>query len=329
MRLRVAIIVAFAAGALVTSVLLVNDRPLEPAQLERIRTACPDCHGEVPVYTAAAIVHRRHAAFECLRCHGDVAVLKTADRLHSFLAPGFAGLVLLLLTGLAANLRLTRKKDGPASTPEPRSVRRFRARAMVVHWLHAASFAVMLVTGTIMFYDLTGMDGGRLVRTIHKAGAVIFVAVPILFSLFDPRAALAFLKEVFLWNRDDLAWLKSAVRFYFGRKTEMPRQDYLNGDQRLWQFVTVITGAALALTGTLMWFYKLKMSWGLYQGILLTHASSFALAATMFLGHLHLTLLHPRFEESLSSMVDGKISPTYAREHYAKWYERGAGDERS
>ena len=327
MRIRAAIIVALAAGAFVTSGLLVNDRPLEQTQLESIRTACPDCHGEVPVYTAASAVHGRHAAFECARCHGDMAALKTAGRLHTVLVIAFTGFVLLALAGLAANLWLIGKKAGPS--PAPRSVVRFRVSVILVHWFHALSFAVMLVTGAIMFYDLTGMDGGRLVRTIHKACAVTFMAGPVIFSLIDPLAALGFLKEAFLWDRDDLAWLRSSMGFYFGRRTEMPRQGYLNGDQRLWQLVTAVTGTVFGVTGILMWFFKLKMSWGLYQGILLAHAASFALAAAMFLLHLYLAVLHPRFEESLSSMVDGKISPTYAREHYAKWYELGSGEKRS
>jgi formate dehydrogenase subunit gamma len=198
----------------------------------------------------------------------------------------------------------------------------------LVHWLHAGSFAVMLITGAIMFFDLTSMDGGRLIRTIHKAGAATFVAVPVLFSLYDPRAAWGFLKEAFLWGRADIAWLRSAGRFYFGDKTEMPRQRYINGDQRLWQFVTAVTGSVFTVSGILMWFFKSKMSVGLYQGILLAHAVSFALSASLFLLHLYLTILHPRFEESLSSMMDGKISPAFARERYAGWYEQQSGEDR-
>jgi formate dehydrogenase subunit gamma len=322
MRIKAAVIVALAAGAFVVSGVLLADKRLEPAQLEKVRSACPDCHGEVPAYRAAGQVHGRHAAFECSRCHGGGMGLKAAEGLHAGLEKIFLGITLLVLTALVANQRAIRRKFRPSQASESRNVRRFRGGAILVHWLHAASFAVMLVTGMIMFFDLTDMDGGRLVRTIHKACAVSFVAVPVLFSLFDPRAALGFLKEAFLWSRDDLAWLRSSAGFYFGRRIEMPRQGYLNGDQRLWQLVTAVTGTVFALTGVLMWFFRLKMSLGLYQGILLAHAVSFVLATSLFLLHFYLALLHPRFEESLSSMVDGKISAGYARDHYAKWHER-------
>ncbi len=328
MRLKVAAVILFAVGAGLAAEWLLGDRTLTPAQLESVRTACPDCHGEVPTYDVAAKVHNKHAAFECSRCHGDVGSLKATDAFHSWLEAILVGIALLTATGLAANQWLIKTKSAPSRTQETRTVERFRGRSILLHWLHAASFGVMLVTGAIMFFDLADMDGGRLIRTIHKASAVSFVAVPVLFALFAPRAALGFLKEAFRWGRDDLAWLRSSFSFYFGRRTEMPPQGYLNGDQRLWQLVTVVTGIVFTLTGLFMWFFKLKMSLGLYQGILLTHGVSFVITASLFLLHLYLAILHPRFEESLSAMVDGKVSPTYAREHFAKWHERISGDKR-
>ena len=40
-----------------------------------------------------------------------------------------------------------------------------------------------------------------------------------------------------------------------------------------------------------------------------------------FLAHFYLATLHPRFDESLSSMTDGKVSSSYAQKHYSKWYK--------
>ncbi len=204
---------------------------------------------------------------------------------------------------------------------EQRTVERFRKQTILVHWLHATSSAVLLVTGAIMFFDLAGMSGGQQIRIIHKTAAVFFVMVPVLFAVFDPKAALSFLKEAFRWDRDNLAWLKIAISFYFGLKAEMPPQGYINGDQKLWQLIVMVTGVVFAITGILLWFFKLKMPLVLYQGILLTHAFSFVIVSFMFLVHLYLTTLYPKFEESLSSMVDGKVSESYAQEHYEKWYD--------
>ncbi len=212
---------------------------------------------------------------------------------------------------------------------EQRTIRRFRKRAIFIHWLHAASSSVLLITGAIMFLDLTSMNGGQQVRTIHQVAALFFVITPVLFMLFDPKAALSFLKEAFRWGRDELNWLKASVSYYFGRKPEMPPQSYINGDQKLWQLVVIVTGLVFMVTGILLWFFKLKMPLLLYQWALLTHAAAFLVISFMFLVHFYLSTLHPRFDESLVSMLDGKVSPSYAQEHYSKWYGTKAGMERS
>ena len=210
---------------------------------------------------------------------------------------------------------------------EQRTIERFRKRVILIHWLQAASFAVMLITGAIMFFDLTSMSGGHQIRTIHKAAAVFFAIVPVLYSLFDPKATMSFLKEAFRWDRDDVAWLRASASFYFGRKVQMPPQGYINGDQKLWQLVVIVTGLVFALTGILLWFFKLKMPLVLYQWVSLSHATAFVVVLFMFLVHFYLTTLHPGFEESLSSMVDGKVSSSYARNHYSKWYDEQPGAE--
>ncbi|MBI4283060.1 MAG: cytochrome b/b6 domain-containing protein [Chloroflexi bacterium] len=205
---------------------------------------------------------------------------------------------------------------------EQRTLERFRKRTVWIHWLHAASSITLLVTGTIMFFDLTDMSGGHLVRTIHTVTAVFFVAVPLGYLIYDPKTALSFLRTTFRWDRDDLAWLRSSLGFYFGRNSQMPAQGYINGDQKLWQLVVVSTGFLFLITGLPLWFFKLKMAWMLYQVLLLTHALAFVALSVMFLLHVYLTTLNTKFEESLSSMVDGKVSESYARDHYGKWYEQ-------
>ncbi len=208
---------------------------------------------------------------------------------------------------------------------EQRTVERFRKRAILIHWFHAAPSAVLLITGALMFFDLISFSGGHQITMIHGIAAVFFVIVPVLYSLFDPKASISFLKEAFRWDQDDLAWLRASVRFYFGGKVQMPPQGYINGDQKLWQLIVIITGLVSTLTGIMLWFFKLKMPVVLYQYVLLTHAIAFVVVSFMFLVHFYLTTLHPEFEESLSSMLDGKVSSSYAHEHYSKWYESKKG----
>jgi formate dehydrogenase subunit gamma len=208
---------------------------------------------------------------------------------------------------------------------EPRTITRFRKRAILFHWLFAVTFIVMFITGGIMFFDLTGMAGGVQIRLVHRVAAVFFVLLPVIYILIDPASAIDFLKRAFRWDRDALAWLRSSLRFYSGRKVQMPPQGYINGDQKLWQLIVITTGLVLALSGTVLWFFKLNIPLVSYQWVLLVHAASFVVVLFMFPVHFYLTTLHSSFEESLSSMMDGKVSASYAREHCRKWFKEKTG----
>lgn len=167
-----------------------------------------------------------------------------------------------------------------------------------------------------------GFAGDQAIKLIHRAAAVIFVTIPVLYSIIDPRTALVFLKEAFLWGRDDLGWEVSAVNYYYGGKAYMPPQGRINAGQKIWQLIVVLTGLLFTFSGVVLWFFRLKIPVAIYQGVLLTHAITFILVIVWFLWHVYLATLHPRFPESLPSMLDGKVSEPYAAEHYRKWYDQ-------
>lgn len=210
---------------------------------------------------------------------------------------------------------------------EQRNLERFRKPVILVHWLAAISFAVLLVTGALMFFRLTDINGGKQIRIVHEVAAAFFVITAALFTISDPKAALSFLKTAFRWDSDDRAWIRGSASFYSGGKATMPSQSFINADQKLWQAVVIVTSAVFMLTGSLLWFFKFKIPLALYQWVSLAHAAAFVVVSLMFLLHLYLTTLHPAFEESLSSMVDGKVSASYARKRYGKWYDEKTGKE--
>jgi formate dehydrogenase gamma subunit len=205
---------------------------------------------------------------------------------------------------------------------EQRTIERFRARTLWLHWIHTACFGALLITGALMFFHLTGVRGGQQVRLAHRVAAALFVAAHAVFSLLDPRAAAGFLNDAFRWSPGDVAWLKLSVRHYFGGRQPMPPQDRINGDQKLWQLVVILSGSVSTVTGVILWFFTLKVPLQFYAGVLLTHAVAFVVVSLLFPAHFFLRTMHPEFEESLSSMLDGKISPGYAKRLYPRWLER-------
>ena len=144
----------------------------------------------------------------------------------------------------------------------------------------------------------------------------------------DPKKAWHFVKECFIWGVEDIQWVNKAPDYYFGGDEEkMLPQGHINTGQKMWQFIVVCTGVVFLLTGTIMWFFKGIVAPALFQWCVIFHDIAFILVFLMLLVHIYLGVLHPRMTESFRSMIDGKISKKYAKDHYGKWYEEIAARE--
>ena len=213
---------------------------------------------------------------------------------------------------------------------EPRVVERFKKRTIWFHWIHTAAFLTLVATGAILFFPgIGGAASGGMTRLIHRIAVVIFVAAPVIYSFINPRMTLHFIRETLTWGKDDLDWVWAAPFYYFGGPEDrMPPQGHVNTGQKMWQLIILGTGVLFFATGLIMWFFKDAVSAYVFQGCVIIHDIAFLLVFLMLLVHVYLGVLHPRMNESLRSMWDGKISRTYAKSHYGKWYEEiSAGKE--
>ena len=206
---------------------------------------------------------------------------------------------------------------------ESRVIERFKKRTILFHWIHTGTFLVLIVTGAILFIPGLGVlasDG--LTRLIHRIAAVFFVVVPVSYFVLNPRMSLRFIKETLVWDKEDIKWMGKAPDYYFGGAEEkMPPQGHVNTGQKMWQMVALSTGILFFVSGGLMWFFKDVLAPDTFQWCVIIHDVAFILVFLMLLVHVYLGIIHPRMSESLRSMWDGKISVTYAKDHYGKWYD--------
>ena len=207
-----------------------------------------------------------------------------------------------------------------------RRVERFKKRTVWLHWIHTAAFLVLVVTGAFLFFLGIGepaIGGGT--RLAHRIAVVIFVLIPLLYAVFNPRMTWHFIKETFTWGNDDFGWMQAAPLYYFGGPEEnMPPQGHVNTGQKLWQLVVLLTGVLFLASGFVMMFLKGTVAPALFQWSVFVHDIAFLVAFLMLLVHVYLGIIHPRMTESLRSMWDGKVSEEYARNHYSRWYNEGA-----
>lgn len=211
-----------------------------------------------------------------------------------------------------------------------REVERFRLSTRWLHWVHAAAWLALAITGLFLWVPaFGGVSVGGWSRLAHRVAAVVFMSTPLLYAAFNWWLPLRFMKEAQTWSKEDMEWLRAAPDYYFGGdERKMPPQEHINTGQKLFQLVTIITGAIFIETGILMWFFRDLLPRSVFQWAVVAHDVAFIAAAAMFLVHVYLSAIHPRMTESLKSMVTGKVSVEYMRSHHGRWYERVAAKGR-
>jgi formate dehydrogenase subunit gamma len=192
-----------------------------------------------------------------------------------------------------------------------RRIRRFTRTERAVHWVHAAAFLVLLATGLALYLpSLSELLGRRpLLKSIHVYTAVAWIVALVFVVAVGDRASLrATLREIDLFDRDDREWLKR----------RHPPQGRLNAGQKVNSILTAVFALLFAVSGVLLWYGERNTRFRFAQTILihdwLTYVSFF-----LFVGHLYLSVIHPRTRHSLTGITRGWVYEDWAREHHAKW----------
>jgi len=201
-------------------------------------------------------------------------------------------------------------------------VEKYRKPIRVLHWIHSGAFVLLFLTGLILFIPGLGfLAEDSWTRVIHRIGAAIFIIIPFIYLIVNPKSVCRGIKLAFTWNSDDIGWIKALPGYYFrGDESKMPPQGEMNTGQKMWWLIVLVFGLLFVITGLIMWFAKTSASPGLLQGMVLIHDISFIVAGTMFLVHIYNGVVHPLFNEAWAAITGGKVSAEYAKKHHGKWY---------
>ena len=209
----------------------------------------------------------------------------------------------------------------------------FNTTQRLVHWLHTAAFALLMLTGIMIYVPwfsrtmATG-SGGYVIRALHRLGAIAFMLVPVIYIVFSPKECLEAMKRIFTWGKEDLGWLQAAPAYYFlGDEEAMPPQDKYNTGQKLFYLVVVVCMAGFIFTGLLMWFGKqLVPAWAFQWSVFIHDLCTVAYGA-FFLVHFVLSVMHPLMKGAINGMLFGWMPEDYVKHHHAKYYQEkyGAG----
>lgn len=211
-----------------------------------------------------------------------------------------------------------------AELANERTFQRYHVATRIIHAVLATSFLLLLLSGLVLLVpQLAWLAAGGTSRLLHRIAAVGFISVPILYILFDRGAARELLVDSFRYDKDDIAWLKQMLRYFFGRAAEMPPQGRLNAGQKLHHAAVVIMSAVVVASGLVLWFAKGELGGSLLALVVIAHVLSMLALTVLLVGHVYFTFVYG----ALPGMTTGQISEESARLEHPKWVEELLAEE--
>jgi formate dehydrogenase subunit gamma len=203
-------------------------------------------------------------------------------------------------------------------------VLRYRIGPRINHALLASSFLILLITGLILLWSpLSPLAAGGASRLLHRVGAVLFMAVPILYVVVDRKAAKELLWDSFHYDKDDWAWAKQVYRYFMGHTKDMPPQGRLNAGQKLHHAGVVLMSALVVASGLVMWFGKGTLGANGLASAAMVHDVSMLVLTVLLVGHLYFTFVY----KALSGMTTGYVPLEEAQLEHSKWVAELQGEE--
>ena len=211
---------------------------------------------------------------------------------------------------------------------EPR-VQRFNRTQRALHWSHAITFFILLVTGIILLVRQVGEAVGHhlLILQFHEYTALFYIFGPLLWVLIGNRRSLfRDLKEFDEWDEDDVEWLKQSVLRGPTAKS-LPPQGRYNAGQKLNGILTLAATLGFIVTGIILWHppvvTKVLPSWvfsdSMSNNAVFLHQLLLYVSIPLVLGHIYLAAISRATRPSLGALTDGTVPLAYAREHHPKW----------
>ena len=196
-------------------------------------------------------------------------------------------------------------------------VKRFSPAERLLHWVNAAGFFFLLVTGLILYLPSLSVLVSRrqTIQAIHFWGGIGWVgALLIVVALGDRRGLLRLARELDAFEREDVHWLS-------GRRPRDPGR--FNAGQKINAALNVAFVVLFLVSGLLLWFGEQDTRFRFASTVVL-HDGLLYVAVALLLGHLYLALIHPATRHALRGITLGTVREDWARRHHGRW-DAGGG----
>jgi len=197
-----------------------------------------------------------------------------------------------------------------------RRIVRYAFHERLLHALTALSYVYLLLTGLAfwtpaLYWIAAVLGGGYLSRVLHPWAGLIFSGA-LLWMFVTWRTDMRVKPE-------DRAW-RNAMRHYMRNEdAKVPPAGRFNFGQKQLFWLMVLGGAALLLSGLVLWFVA-SIPWELRilrYAATLVHAIAALATIAGFIIHLYMGLAV--VPGGLDAIVHGEVTEEWARHHHALW----------
>ncbi len=205
--------------------------------------------------------------------------------------------------------------------PTGRRIERFTYFERAAHWVNAAAFVILAISGIVMafgkFFLLPIMGSALfgwftwLLKTVHNFVGPVF-AVSLLVVL------ITFFKDN-LPRRHDIVWFKKGGGLFNGEHVSSHR--FNAGEKVMFWVGMLFLGMIAVFSGLFLDKVApgLDYSRGNMQIAHMIHAVSVIFMTCMIMGHIYLGTIG--MQGAFKAMKTGYVDETWAREHHDLWYD--------
>ncbi|MBN8510641.1 MAG: formate dehydrogenase subunit gamma, partial [Burkholderiales bacterium] len=233
----------------------------------------------------------------------------------------YGGALLLIMLLAAALHYLTKGPIGVKAAPTGRMIERFTPLERAAHWVNAAAFVVLAVSGIVMAFGkffLLPVIGSTLFGWLTFALKTLHNFVGPLFAVSLVIVIATFIKDNFP-GRGDLAWLAKGGGLF--NEAHVPSHRFNAGEKLLfWAGVLVLglitVGSGLVLNQLIP---QIAPTRGNMQVAHMIHGAASVLMMAMFIGHIYVGTIGVK--GAYAAMRHGYVDEAWAREHHEYWHD--------
>jgi len=223
--------------------------------------------------------------------------------------------MLVLLVGFYLVRGMVRLESGRSG----RVLVRFSAFERFVHWMTAACFIILALSGLNITFGkplLLPLIGPEAFATWSQWAkyAHNYLSFPFTIGVF------VILLMWFAWNvpnRVDVEWVKEGGGIV-GHKH--PPADRFNAGQKMIYWIQVLAGGAMAVTGYLLMFPFYGTNIADMQLAQIVHGVVAMLFVAVMIAHIYIGTIG--MEGAFEAMWDGTVDVNWAKEHHSLWAEQ-------